>query len=490
MQLCLRGVKPMENPPADNDTSQSTTSSTAQNIDSDSEDEQFPSDTDKDILGEIVDVSGIQVSLNGKRSAAIATDGSLYVWGDNATGGLENGTSEKSSTPIKIMDNVTSVSLGDDHSAAITTDGSLYMWGDNWLGQLGYSTQEDNHTTPNTPGAHILHSPIKIMDNVACVSLGGYYYSAAITTDGSLFMWGSNNAGQLGNGEAGEVYSTTPIKIMDNVKSVSLGEHHSAAITTDGSLYMWGYGEDGELGNGEAGEEAFNTTPIKIMDKVESVSLGCYHSAAITTDGSLYMWGNNDYGQLGDGTTEDSSTPVKIMDNVASVSLGDFHSTAITTDSSLYMWGNNWNGQLGNGTTENRYSTPLKIMNSVVSVSLGGDHSAAITADGSLYTWGYNLFGQLGNGTTENSSTPIQINIPNVSTADTAQTTPDAVDTLPMTNAPEPDVEYIEPPAEDFSYEYDTELDGVVIYGYGYRSYNCGERRKQAEFIGNRNDLR
>ena len=357
--------------------------------------------------GEIEGKKVVQVSLGGYHSAAITADGSLYIWGDNFCGQLGDGTHTDKTTPVKIMDNVASVSLGGLRSAAITTDGSLYTWGSNG-GLIGDGTTEVKST------------PVKIMDNVASVSLGDYH-SAAITTDGSLYTWGDNEYGQLGDGTTED--KSTPVKIMDNVASVSLGDEHSAAITTDGSLYTWGYNLFGQLGDGESGfdengDELISTVPIKIMDNAASVSLGWYHSAAITTDGSLYTWGRNYEGQLGDGTATKSSTPVKIMDNVASVSLGYKHSAAITTDGSLYTWGDNYYGQLGNGTAGYTDKlTPVKIMDNVASVSLEYEHSAAITIDGSLYTWGDNGWGQLGDGTTEDKLVPTKIIIPSEDTA-------------------------------------------------------------------------
>ncbi len=236
------------------------------------------------------------------------------------------------------------------------------------------------------------------------VSLGGSgRYSAAITKEGVLYLWGDNDGGRLGNGTTKG--SSIPIKIMENVESVSLGYGTSAAITKEGALYLWGW---------HVGEQC-SSVPIKIMENVasvnldvESVSLGEYHSAAITKEGSLYLWGRNGDGQLGNGTNEKSLTPIKIMDNVESVSLGEYHSAAITKEGSLYLWGYNDHGQLGNGTYKDS-STPIKIMDNVASVSLGGDHSAAITKEGSLYLWGRNGYGQLGNGTYKDSSTPIKI---------------------------------------------------------------------------------
>ena len=239
----------------------------------------------------------------------------------------------------------------------------------------------------------------------------GYSHTAAVTKDGDLYMWGYNNYGQLG------VYSNAdskiPIKVNNSsstlpeksVKYVALGYYHSAAITKDGSLYIWGCNSYGQLGDGTTTDRY---TPIKIMDNVASVSLGDYHSAAVTKDGSLYMWGYNYRGRLGDGTTTGRYTPVKIMDNVASVSLGSGHSAAITKDGSLYMWGYNYYEQLGDGTTTDRY-TPVKIMDNVASVSLGDFYSAAITKDGSLYMWGNNGYGQLGDGTTAKKTRPQRV---------------------------------------------------------------------------------
>ena len=214
------------------------------------------------------------------------------------------------------------------------------------------SIKPDNPSTEPEPPSETIEGK-----KVVQISLGANH-SAAITEDESLYIWGSNAFGQLGEGAYGyNTYSNIPIKIMDNVASISLGWGHSAAITTDGSLYTWGV-NNGRIGDGTI--DNWRVTPVKIMDNVVSVSLGSGHSAAITTDGSLYTWGSH----IGDGTTERKSTPVKIMDNVASVNLGDQHSAAITTDGNLYMWGANDYGQIGDGTREDKKETvtPVKIM--------------------------------------------------------------------------------------------------------------------------------
>ena len=368
-----------------------------------------------------------KVELGNYHSIAISKDGGLYAWGDNAGGQFGNDTQNSSLVPVKIMSNVVESVTGNNHTMVLKKDGNIYTWGDNANGQLGDKTYTDKL------------SPVKIeiYNRIPVLTLNGLKYgikpnngnynfsfsgeaaqiaaggnsSAAVTKDGDLYMWGANGAGQLGiqsnasknvSTLVNDSSSTLPEK---SVKYVSLGDNHSAAITKDGSLYMWGYNRNGQLGDGTTIDSYM---PQKIMENVVMVSLGSSHSAAITKDGSLYMWGYNGWGELGDGTTSEKHVPKKIMENVVTVSLGGSHSAAITKDGSLYTWGYNCWGELGNGSAN--YSTkPQKIMDNVVTVSLGRSHSAAVTKDGSLYTWGYNCYGQLGDGTNSYKTKPQKI---------------------------------------------------------------------------------
>lgn len=290
------------------------------------------------------------------------------------------------------------ISLGDSHSLAVMKDGSLYTWGANGKGQLGdRSTANRLEPVRIDNGANSAY-----LENSVIKAAAGGNHSAAVTEDGSLYAWGED--GYRING--GILYSdtvTTPKKIMDHVIDLSMGYQHSAAITQDGSLYWWGY-----MGRSYSGGNCLMEQPTKIMDNVAQVSLGEYHSAAITKDGSLYVWGRNDYGQIGDGTDKTRDNPVKIMDNVAEVSLGGSHSAAITQDGSLYVWGYNASGQIGDGTTENR-NRPVLVARNIAHVSLGASHTAAVTKDGGLYMWGNNTYGQIGNGTEEAMSVPVKV---------------------------------------------------------------------------------
>ncbi len=191
-----------------------------------------------------------------------------------------------------------------------------------------------------------------------------------------------------------------------------MGENHSGAITEDGSLYMWGNNSEGQVGDRTTKN---NPVPTKVLENVSSVSLTDYQSGAITEDGSLYMWGSRIY-QRWDGNMAStaSSIPEKELNNVKSVSLGlaSYYYGAIVEDGSLYMWGE---GYVGDGTTEMR-EVPTKVLDNVRSMSLGSGFSGAITEDGSLYMWGRNRYGQLGDGTTENKLVPTRIPFPPEST--------------------------------------------------------------------------
>ena len=227
-----------------------------------------------------------------------------------------------------------------------------------------------------------------------------------IKSDNSLWYWGGalSRSGRLANATSQHrLYA--PTKIMDNVVSVSAGRGYTMAIRTDGGLYSWGWNMFGQLGDGTTIDRH---TPVRIKENVVSVSAGNSHTAAILTDGSLWTWGSNFAGNIGNGTVIAQYTPIRIMENVVAVSVGHNNSMAIRADGSLWAWGENMFGQLGDGTITARL-TPVRIMGNVVAVSVGGNHTTAISSDGSLRTWGLNNQGQLGDGTTTDRHTPTRV---------------------------------------------------------------------------------
>ncbi len=312
------------------------------------------------------------VALGEMHTAVIKENGELYVWGYNRDGQLGFGKVTDSVPYIggAILSDVVSVSASNDHCFAITKDGNLWAWGDNDNGQLGNGNENGS-----------LWSPRKVMNNVSHVSTGKTC-SGAVKYDGSLWLWGKSNARH--NPINGNALTPTPQKIMDAVKQIEISQYSNlyyiAIIKNDNSLWTSGYNSDGQLGNGT---REFDDSFRKIMDDVKSVSLGESHSAAITMDGSLWMWGDNEFGQLGNGLQNDSNVPIKVMDNVKSVSLGKSHSAAITMDGSLWIWGGE------------SINTQKKIMENVLDVVIGDTCSAAVTIDGALWMWGSNNAGQL-----------------------------------------------------------------------------------------------
>ena len=282
------------------------------------------------------------------------------------------------------------VSLANSSGAAVMADGTLYMWGLNDEGQLG-----DGTNITRTRPVQILKD-----EDVIFASLGEFS-SAALTAQGELYTWGGNSGGQLGDGTT--TSRNKPGKILENIEYVSMGLLEGGAIDSNGYLYLWGLRYAEQDGTGD-----LDLKPFIAAQNVVGIQFGADHAAFETEDGVLWCWGNNESGQLGNGSLADSSEPIPVLDNVRYFDLGMEHSAAITFDGSLYMWGNNSHGQIGDGTNIN-CTKPKKIMDNVVFVSCGEYNTAAITTDGSLYTWGWNQWGMLGNGTRTDSSVPVKI---------------------------------------------------------------------------------
>ncbi|MBF0371221.1 MAG: RCC1 repeat- and reductase domain-containing protein [Magnetococcales bacterium] len=238
------------------------------------------------------------------------------------------------------------------------------------------------------------------------------YHTLALKMDGTVWGWGYNATGQLGNG-VGE-YSAIPVPIaeLEDMIAVAAGNTHSLAVKSDGTVWAWGSNVKGQLGNGEAGDGLQESTPVEVpgLTDVVAVGAGYEFSVALKGDGTVWSWGYNNYGQLGNGTTDDSTTPVQVLDltQVRSLSLGGAHVVSLKTDGSVWAWGANYRGQLGDGTLTDRY-TPIQVdLDHMAAVTTDGPHSASLGRDGSVFAWGYNYYGQLGDGTTDDNPSPVQ----------------------------------------------------------------------------------
>jgi len=343
--------------------------------------------------------SNASVSAGSHHTLALKKDGTLWAWGFNYYGQLGIGTNEWEdfrSAPVQVgaERDWAAVSAGGGHTLALKKDGSLWAWGLNDDGQLG-----DNTTTRH-------NAPVRVGTDTdwAAISAGGYH-SLALKSDGSLWAWGLNSVGQLGIGTSGvKNFLKTPVRVgtEKNWLDISAGDSHSLALKNEsgiaGSLWAWGDNFYGQLGDGT---NKNSNVPLKVGTATNwaSVSAGGWHSLALKSNGSLWSWGWNFYGQLGDGTNTNRNAPVAITgSNWETVSAGDRHSLALKSDGSLWAWGGNDVGQLGDGTTTNR-QTPVSVGSGWEAASAGGYHTLALKPNGSLWIWGDNKYGQLGNGT-------------------------------------------------------------------------------------------
>ena len=231
----------------------------------------------------------------------------------------------------------------------ITADNTLWAWGSNFQGALGDGTGDSVAVR-----AEIRENPVKIMDNVIAVCGNGYAgaHTMAITSDGRLWGWGHNFRNTVIGSQVDSLVFNSPMWVMDDVIAVSTGHNRTFAIRDDNTLWAWGANIHGELGLGE-GASAEQRLPVQIMEDmgdIIAVSAGFQHTLMITADNALWAWGINDLGVLGDGTRDSSLYPVRIMEDVVYIFAGIDHSFAITADGNVWAWGDNSRGQLAMGT--------------------------------------------------------------------------------------------------------------------------------------------
>lgn len=335
--------------------------------------------------------------------------GQLVVWGRNLDGQLGDDTTIDSSVPVQTVDqayNWVSPDGGSFFSVGTKIDGTLWLWGRNSNGYIGDYTIESKSSPVQT---------ISLGNDWAQAS-GGESASAGIKSDGSLWIWGDAIYGQLGNGTFSPSVSS-PIQTIlggNDWAQVSVGLRQTvAAIKTDGSLYTWGRNDYGQLG---INSTAFQNVPNNVGETTWSqVAVGSMHTAAVKKDGSLWTWGYNAYGQLGTGNKTNYSSPVQTTlndNNWSQVSCGYNFTAALRNDGNLYTFGWNILGQLGDGTVVSK-STPTLVSNGGTNwsnIACGWFHTIALKVNDTLWSWGNNQYGQLGDATVVSKSAPIQVN--------------------------------------------------------------------------------
>lgn len=424
------------------------------------------------------DITAITTGSNSEHTCALTTEGNVLCWGNNRNGRLGNGAADEQGIPVTVSglsSGIAAIAAGDEYTCAVTPAAGIHCWGANDNGQLGNGTtnpsgvpvavsgiSSDTATIAAGYGAHTClvstgggvqcwgggrvidgidsakWAPVAIpglSQDVAMIAAGGGH-TCVLMTSGAVKCWGYNANGQLGNGTVNEEWQ--PIVNVSGLESgvtqLATKWDHTCALTIEGAVKCWGGNATGELGNGTNEDQSIPVTVQGLSSGVAAIAVGGYHSCALSTVGSVYCWGYNRYGQLGDGTTVDRNTPVAVSGlsrDVVALAAGAYHTCAIMTGGSVHCWGFNWYGQLGDGTTENR-TTPITVTGltgNASAVAVGGGHTCAVMTGG-VQCWGDSREGQLGNG---NAWRTLPVTVLEVDT-----TTPMPTPTATPTTTPSP----------------------------------------------------
>jgi alpha-tubulin suppressor-like RCC1 family protein len=342
-------------------------------------------------------------------SMALADDGTVWSWGENDYGQLGRGTGFATAfTPARIpnLSNITAISAGARHAIALGSDGMVRAWGDNNFGQRG-----DLNPLPSTAPALIPG-----LSNVVAISAGGLH-NLVLKDDGTVWSWGINQSGSLGHGfTSAPIITPGQVINLTGVTQISAGGEHSLALRNDGTVWAWGYNFRGQIGDGT--QTFYYPTPVRFgtLTGVVSIAAGSAYSLAAKGDGSVWACGENSgsglgiNGSLGVGPSAPvilTPMPVLNLTGVASVAGGGYFCAAVRSDGTVWTWGRNDQGQLGIGAGD-KEPIPVQVGNltGVTAVAAGIGHSVALRSDATVWTWGGNQQGQLGNGTTSSVTTP------------------------------------------------------------------------------------
>ena len=399
--------------------------------------------------GELVTITGdfgiptdvplniVEISAGTNHTLALDSNGQIWAWGANGNGQLGNGTNTASSVPVEVDTtgvlagrDIVQVAAGGEYSLALDSEGRVFSWGSNTNGQLGNGSTWGVYS--NVP-VEIDTTGVLAGRDIVQIVAGGFH-SFAIDSEGSVFAWGSNWAGQLGDGT--NTNSNVPVEVdMTGVlagRSIAqavAGIWHSLALDSEGNVFAWGSNTDDQLGNGT---NTSSNVPVEVdmtgvlagrnIVQIVADSTDFAHSLALDDKGSVFAWGSNWAGQLGDGTNTSSNIPVEVDmtgvlagRDIVQVAAGGGYSLALDSKGRVFSWGNGLSGQLGNGTNTTS-NAPVEVDTTgvlagldIVQITTGTNHLLALDNVGNLFAWGSNWNGTFGNGTTSDSNVPIVI---------------------------------------------------------------------------------
>ncbi|HEX8476428.1 MAG TPA: S8 family serine peptidase [Pyrinomonadaceae bacterium] len=342
-----------------------------------------------------------------KHTLIVRNDGTVWAWGDGSAGKLgEGGVWASKLTPLQVsgLTDVTAVAAGEEHSLALRSDGTVWAWGSNVHGLLGEAGG----------GFRDAPQPVAGLTNITAIAAGGQY-NVALRSDGTLWSWGLNNDGLLGIGNTSVFSTHTPTQVagLDGVVAIAAGRFHTLALRSDGTVWAWGINTSGQMGIPTSTRVVATPMQINGLANIKAIAAGLAHTVALRNDGVVLGLGSGSSGQLGTNSSASSLTPVQPvgMTSVAHIAAGSGHTLALKTDGTLWAWGANSNGELGEGTSGAGKSRPVQVSNiaGVVQISAKENSNAALLNDGTVRMWGNNTYGQLGDGSNVNRATPTPV---------------------------------------------------------------------------------
>jgi alpha-tubulin suppressor-like RCC1 family protein len=291
------------------------------------------------------------------------------------------------------------VSAGSGHSVVLKKDGTVWTWGYNGEGQLGTRPAADSRF-PKPEQASDLSGITAVV--------AGDRYCMALKADGTVWAWGNNWHGQLGNGTKNSSSSPREVAGLSDIVALAAGMGHSFALAKDGSIRAWGYNDDGELGDGKR-KDRFTPFRVPGLSGVKAVAAGSHHSVALKNDGTVWMWG-------GQNKADRSLTPRRVpgLSQIVAISVGGWYSLALKDDGTVWAWGVIANGEQDDDTMNEVIKKPVQIkaLTNVTGIAAGMWHALALKKDGTVWAWGRNYYGALGDGTETGRPTPVRVIFP------------------------------------------------------------------------------
>jgi alpha-tubulin suppressor-like RCC1 family protein len=352
----------------------------------------------------------VGIACGGEFSCAMLDNGTANCWGDNGVSQLGNGQSSGGSAPVivKGLSAPTALAPGYGHACATSTTHALHCWGYNRYGQVGRG-----EAYAASSGAGV----VKPGWEVKRIAAGAYHTCAVARGDGSLWCWGHNGSGQVGNGRFARRAKPAAPTALGAASQLAGGGNHSCALLSDGTVRCWGYNSRGQLGDA-TGKPRDQATPQKVVSLtgVTSIGAGGMHSCAVS-GGKVSCWGAGWSGQLGSGASSSSDKPqgVSGLGGAATAVVGGHdHSCALLVDKTVRCWGSNRYGQLGHDSNGTGEFGPVQVkgLSAVTQLSAQGSSTCALRSGGSIWCWGYNASGQLGDGSTTTRRAPVEIKGP------------------------------------------------------------------------------